>query len=171
MQSLTPALVTATGASSGVVVSSIVSTGPAAEVLVVGDVIEQVNGDAVPTPLAWRVRWTRLAAGALARLRVHRRGKVFDVEVAVPPRAARSDGLGLTLAWRAGVGSRVLEVAPGSAADRAGLEPGDIVTLAGDQSAPTPAQVRLGFEAVPAGGVVLLAIERDTTQRLAILSR
>jgi S1-C subfamily serine protease len=171
VQNLTPALATATGASTGVIVTSVDSAGPAAEVLVVGDVIEQVNGDAVPTPLAWHVRWTRLAAGASARLRVHRRGKVFDVEVAVPPRAARSDGLGLTLAWRAGVGSQVLEVASGSAADRAGLEVGDVVTRAGEQSEPTPAQVRLGFAAVPDGGVALLAIRRDTTQRLVILPR
>ena len=171
VQRLTPALVTATGASSGVVVTAVHSAGPAADVLIVGDVIEQVNGDAVPTPLAWHVRWTRLAAGALARLHVHRRGKVLDVEMSVPPRSAPADGLGLTLAWQPGVGSRVLEVAPGSAADRAGLEAGDVVTRAGEQSGPTPAQVRLGFAAIPAGGVALVAITRDTTQRLVILSR
>jgi hypothetical protein len=171
VQSLTPALATATGASSGVIVTSVDTAGPAAKTLVVGDVIEQVNGDPVPTPFAWHVRWTRLAGGASATLHVRRHGEILDVKIDVPPRAARSGGLGLTLAWQAGVGSRVIEVESGSAADRAGLAVGDVVTRAGEQSAPTPAQVRRGFATVPDGGVALFAIRRDTTQRLVILSR
>jgi hypothetical protein len=171
VQSLTPALATATGASSGVIVTSVDAAGPAAKTLVVGDVIEQVNGEAVPTPFAWHVRWARLAGGASATLHVRRRGEMIDLELNVPPRAARSSSLGLTLAWLAGVGSRVVEVESGSAADRAGLAVGDVVTRAGEQSAPTPAQVRRGFATLPDGGVALFAIRRDTTQRLVILSR
>ncbi len=172
VQSLTPPLAIATGAATGVIVSFVDSAGPAAKALAVGDVIEQLNGEALPTAFAWHVRSTRLAAGAPARLHVYRRGQVMDVAVAVPAAAvARPGVLGLTMAREPRAGSRVLQVLPGTAADRALLQAGDLITLAGEQAAPTPAQVRRSFEAIPDGGVVLFAITREANHRLVVLTR
>jgi S1-C subfamily serine protease len=94
------------------------------------------------------------------------------VTIDVPPApAGRPDVLGLTLALEPRVGSRVTRVEPRTAADRAGLQAGDVVTLAGKQAAPTPAQVRRAFEALPDGGAVLLAITRAMDHRLVTLTR
>ena len=172
VQSLSPSLAAATGAATGVIVTFVDPAGPAAKALIVGDVIEQLNGEALPTAFAWHVRSTRLAASTSAALRVHRRGQAVDVSVAVPGAAAALPGvLGLTLARVPGAGSRVLQVLPGTAADRAGLKAGDLVTLAGEQAAPAPAQVRRSFGAIPDGGVVLFAITRERSHWLATLTR
>jgi hypothetical protein len=172
VEGLTAPLATATGATTGVIVTFVDSAGAAAKTLVVGDVIEQVNGDAVPTPFAWQVHSTRLAAGASVTLRVRRRGAALAVPFvapAAPP--ARPGVLGVTLARQPGAGSRVLQVESDGAADRAGLKVGDLVTRAGEQSAPTPAQIRRAFETLPDGGVVLFGIMRDASHRLVTVTR
>ncbi len=172
VQGLTAPLAAATGATTGVIVTFVDPAGAAAKTLVVGDVIEHVNGNPVPTPFAWQVHATRLAVGASVTLRVRRRSATLDVAFVAPaPPPARPGDLGVTLARQPGAGSRVLQVETDGAADRAGLRVGDIVTLAGEQSAPTPAQIRRAFEAAPEGGVVLVGIMRDAGHRLVTLAR
>jgi S1-C subfamily serine protease len=58
-----------------------------------------------------------------------------------------------------------------TAADRAGLRAGDIVTRAGDHVDPAPAQVRRAFDDAPEGGAVLLAVTRGDMHRLLVLRR
>ncbi|MGE0392667.1 MAG: PDZ domain-containing protein [Vicinamibacterales bacterium] len=67
---------------------------------------------------------------------------------------------GLTLVARAGAGSEVLDVVPGSLAARAGLEPGDVITTAGDAAAPDPIQVTWALAARAATGGVMLSVVR-----------
>jgi S1-C subfamily serine protease len=172
VQGLTAPLVMATGATTGVIVTFVDSAGAAAKALVVADVIEHLNGEPVPTPFAWQVHATRLAAGAPVTLRVRRRGTALDVAFVAPAAApARPGSLGVTLARQAGAGSRVLQVESDGAARRAGLKVGDLVTLAGEQSAPSPAQIRRAFETAPDGGVVLFGVMRDGSHRLVTLTR
>lgn len=160
-------------ADSGVVVSWVDPGGVAAGALAVGDVIETVNGAATPTMFAWQVHSTRLGAGTMAALRVRRAGEMRDVTVIVPPAppVRSSAALGLTLAPAAGLGSRITEVAASTAADRAGLQVGDIVTRADEYDEPAPAQVRRAFDDAPEGGAVLLAIIRGDARRLLVLTR
>jgi membrane-associated protease RseP (regulator of RpoE activity) len=58
-----------------------------------------------------------------------------------------------------------------SVAHTAGLRPGDIVVQAGDAAAPTPAQVRRAFAAIPAGGALLVAIDRTGIHHVIALEK
>jgi S1-C subfamily serine protease len=66
-------------------------------------------------------------------------------------------------------GAAVVAVAPGSVGDRAGLRPGDTITLAGIHRAPTPAQVISAFAAATADRPLLAAISRGTEHRVVAL--
>jgi S1-C subfamily serine protease len=65
----------------------------------------------------------------------------------------------------------VVRIEPGSAAARAGLAPGDIITLVADVSAPTPAQVRRSYTAMGQGQRVMVAVTRDDTHFVTTLQR
>ncbi|MCC7418474.1 MAG: hypothetical protein IT176_15160 [Acidobacteria bacterium] len=177
VRALTPALAAATGSPGGVVVDGV--DGPAAGVVSIGDVVEMVDGQSVATTFEWRVRAERLAAGAAAVLRVRRGGEVLDVTViaspppepAAPAPAAESGDPGLRLARAARVGSRVVRVTAGSAADRAGLRANDVIVRAGADAAPTPEQVRRQIEAAGGGGTTLLVVVRGAEHLLVTLSR
>src|SRR5688572_27031833 len=160
-------------ADSGVVVTWVDPRGAAADILAVGDVIETVNGARTPTVFAWQVHSTRLVGGAQATLQVRRAGALQDFTLVVPPRqpVRASPALGLTLAPAPGLGSRITQVAPQTAADRAGLQVGDIVTTAGEYDEPAPALVRRAFDDTAEGGAVLLAITRNGARRLVVLTR
>ena len=157
---------------SGVAVAWVDSRGVAADGLAVGDVIEMINGTPTPTVFAWQVYSTRLSAGAKATLKVRRAGELQDITLIVPAAQPRSSAaLGLTLARAPGLGSRVTWVNAHTAADRAGLRVGDIVTRAGDHVEPVPSQVRRAFDDAPEGGTVLLAVTGGDAHRLVVLTR
>ena len=70
-----------------------------------------------------------------------------------------------------GLGSAVTRVAPDSAADRAGLARGDIVTRVGGVAAPTPPQMTRAFTEARAGERVLVAVTRDGRHLVMALGR
>ena len=168
VQPLTPAVAHATGSAGGVVVTWVDRHGAAAGLLIAGDVIEEVNGERL-TADSWAVRARRIAAGEQVTLRV-RRGEMREVAVIAgasnPPGV---EGLGLTIRALPGIGSEVVHLVPFAAAHRSGLEPGDVITLAGDTQAPTPAQVRAAYGAQREGRGVLLALVRGNTHRIVVL--
>jgi hypothetical protein len=157
---------------SGVIVAWVDPRGAAAKVLETGDVIEAINGASTPTAFAWHVHASRLAAGETAALKVRRAGELHDITIsATLPRPARSTALGLTLVPARGLGSRITEVVAHSAGGRAGLQVGDIVTIAGDDAQPSPSLVRRMFDDVRVGGAILLTIKRGEAYRLVVLTR
>jgi len=158
-------------AGSGVIITWVDSRGPAAKALEIGDVIEAINGASTPTAFAWHVHASRLGAGEKAALKVRRAGELRDVTINAVPRPARSAALGLTLVRAPGLGSRITQVAAQTAGERAGLQVGDIVTIAGDDVEPSPSLVRRMFGETRAGGAVLLTIRRGDTYRLVVLTR
>lgn len=166
VQNLSPAIAASTGSSTGVIVTWVDPGGPAAGLVLVGDVIESVGGTAVPTVSHWNVR---VAGAKTAQLQVRRRGSV--TEVTVTPESARPGGeLGLTLA-RSGTASRVVRVAAGSAAARAGLRPGDVLTAVGASRALAPADLQRQFASLPEKGTLLLAVARGDDHHIAVLAR
>jgi S1-C subfamily serine protease len=66
------------------------------------------------------------------------------------------------------VGAEVLSVAPASAAERAGLLAGDIVTRAGDRAAPAAAEVIDAFEKT-GDRPLLVAVTRGATHHVLAL--
>jgi hypothetical protein len=173
VQDLTPAVASVTAASVGVVVAWVDPDGASREQLMAGDVIEAVDGRALATRQHWDVRVARLSVGETLRLRVRRRGEIRDVALVANAPALRppSRSLGLTLRARAKIGAAVVRIDRGSAADRAGLALGDVITLVADVSAPTPAQVMRSYTSMRQGERVMVAVSRGDTHFVTTLER
>jgi S1-C subfamily serine protease len=153
-----------------VIVTWVDSPGPSPDVIAVGDVIETINGDAVPTVFAWTARTGRLVPGAQVRLRRHRAGATADVSVTASAAATPEVHLGLTLAL-SGDQSRVVRVAAGSAADQAGIRPGDLLSAVGASTALTPWELTRRFERLPPMGTMLLSVARGDEHHIVVLTR
>lgn len=173
VQSLTPSVAEATGAKAGVVVTWVDEKSVVAGKLSVADVIEALDGQVVATPEQWDVRVARLLTGDTLALTVRKRGDLQQLNIIAPARPVPPSGqaLGLTMRRIPRIGTEIVRVDIGSAADRSGLVTGDVITLAGDTAVPTPAQVRNTFAAAPPGQPVLIAVTRGGTYRVMTLSR
>ena len=138
-----------------------------------GDVIEALDGRPVATPQHWDVRLARLSVGETLNLRVRRRGESRDVAIVAVAAAAQpaSPSLGLTLRARTGIGAEVVRLDRGSAADRAGLAIGDVITLVADLSAPTPAQVLRSYTSLRPDERVIVAVTRGEIHFVTTLER
>ena len=144
-QAIDPALAAATGVPVGAAVAAVSADGPAAQVFAPGDVITAVNGQVVRTPEALRQRVARTAPGGALTFTFRRDGGFISAAVtvrarpaAVPPAPAVASPsipaertLGLTLRAVPERGSEVTRVQPGSIAEAAGLQAGDVVVAFG----------------------------------------
>ena len=173
VQALTEPVASVTGAPVGVVVTWVERDGAATGQLKVGDVIEAIDGRTLATRQQWDVRLARLSAGETLTLRVRRRGEVREVALVATATAVQpiSPSLGLTLRGRTGIGAEVVRVERGSAADRARLAVGDVITLVADVPAPTPAQVTRSFASVRQGQRVMIAVTRGDAYHVTTLER
>ena len=173
VQDLTPPVASVTAASVGVVVAWVDPDGASSEQLMVGEVIEAVDGRALATRQHWDVRVARLSVGETLSLRVRRRGEIREVALVANAPAAQpaSRSLGLTLRARTKIGAEVVRIEPGSAADRAGLVPGDLITLVADVSAPTPAQVMRSYTSMGQGERVIVAVTRGDAHFVTTFER
>jgi S1-C subfamily serine protease len=173
VQDLTPPVASVTAASVGVVVAWVDPDGASREQLMAGDVIEAVDGRALATRQHWDVRVARLSVGETLSLRVRRRGEIRDVALVANAPAAQppSRSLGLTLRARTKIGAEVVRIDRGSAADRAGLALGDVITLVADVSAPSPAQVMRSYTSMGQGERVMVAVTRGDTHFVTTLER
>jgi S1-C subfamily serine protease len=174
VQPLTPALRSATGADAGVIVTWVDARGPAFGRVEVTDVIEAVNGEGIATDEHWRARAARFRAGETLALRIRRKRGVAEVRLSAVPRAAAEATeipLGLTMRAAERVGAEVLRVLPESAAARAGIQAGDLLTVVGELRAPTPAQTFRAFAATPKGTPLLVAVTRGGTHHVLTLQK
>jgi len=172
VQGLTAPVASATGSSVGVVVTWVAPGGGAKGQLRAGDVIEAVDGRSLSTRQHWDVRVARLSAGERLTLRVRRADEVRDVDVVATAVATPkpNGSLGLTLRGRAGIGAEVVRVTRASAADRAGLAVGDVITLVGNVETPTPAQITSSFASLREGQRVLVGVTRGNAHRIVTLA-
>jgi hypothetical protein len=172
VDALTPALATVGGAQSGVVVSWVDPNGIAASMLRIGDVIDAIDDVAITSVEQWRVRAARAAVGDAFILRVIRRGAQRTVKLVLPSASGVNGGaLGLGMRPVARVGTEVTRVARGSAAEAAGIAAGDLITLIGTVSAPTPTQVASAFNGANSGDLLIVAVTRDGVHRVMTLQR
>jgi hypothetical protein len=171
-QAVTGRLAAATGTSAGVIVTAVDPAGPVAEHVQIGDVIVALNGVAVETWEDWDVRSNRLSAGEPVVVHVRRRGEPRRIEILAAPRAAPSldtRALGITMRFVPGLGSEAVGVDSWTAAQTAGVMPGDIITAVDGVRVPTPVQVRSAFATAESGQPVLLAISRGGTSHVLAL--
>lgn len=173
VQALSPAVASGLGASAGAVVTWVDPRGPAATSLAVADVIERIDGQPVTTLEDWTARVGRLAEGESIVLTVRRRGDARDVELTAgaEPEPMDRRPLGLTLRRIQRVGVEVVRVEPDSAAARAGLRVGDLITMIGDIENPTPAQISRLFATAPATPPLVVAVTRGETHHLLALDK
>ena len=173
VQGLTAGVASVTGALTGVVVTWVDPDGALGDHPIPGEVIEAVDGQPVADRHFWDVRAARLVPGQTLTLRVRRQAGTREVVLVARTRpeqtAARTPGL--TLRAVPAVGAEVLRVMPGSAGERAGLAPGDVITLIADVQRPTPAQVLRSYAALRAGQRLLVAVTRGDTPFVTTLGR
>jgi S1-C subfamily serine protease len=166
VQPLSPALAAATGAMRGVVVSDVIEGGAASTVLEPGDVITEVDGQAVDAPEALLLRLSaRLSAGP-APIAFVRDGEVHRADLIPAAMVHAQAGDALMLRAVPGVGSRIVSVAPASAFDAAGLADTDVIVGVGGARAPSPAQVRRALAQARPGDSLLFTVRRDDRQRV-----
>jgi len=174
VQALSPSLATALQAKSGVVVTWVDPAGPAAGIVSPMDVVDRVNGNAVTSPDQWEAQVLGLSDGNAAVLDVHRRqGEMQQVRVIARGKSASADdpALGLTMRTIPRIGAEVVHVLARSAAARAGIQAGDIITRAGDVDTPSAANVSRAFGTGSQGGSLVVALTRDQDHRVLAINK
>jgi S1-C subfamily serine protease len=158
------------GVQAGVVVAWVDPKGPGAGHLTPLDVIEALADEPLSTNAEWYARTARLAAGQSISLSVRRHDEVRTVMLTAQAAAAPGPPpLGLTMRGLERVGVEVQVVAHASAAERAGIQPGDVITVVGDRHAPTPAQVRRLFSMAIDAQPLLIALTRGSAHHVLAL--
>jgi hypothetical protein len=175
LQPLSAHLRNATGANSGAIVTQVDPTGPAAEILAVGDVIGAVAGRLVPTPEQALLSIAQLAPNNPATIQVLRGRKTITLAVKpIPidrvPVAVTEHQLGLKLRNTPG-GVYVESVIHGSAAAEAGFRAGDVITRVAGDTRSGPGDVAAEWEQLARGASILIAIDRGGTHILLGLSK
>jgi S1-C subfamily serine protease len=192
-QPLTPELATAfkVQATDGVLVGSVVESGPASKAnMKSGDIVATVAGKKVHTPGELTREVTAHEVGEVVDLEIIRNQQRYNTKVTLGTRPDKrapipaqaqtppATGLGFSVkelgaeqAQSLGLPPKavsvVSSVAVGSAADRAGLRPGDIVAEADGVPDPSPAQV----QKVAADGELLLRVRRKDAFFYAALKK
>lgn len=174
IQDLTPELSRALGLErgQGVVIAQVEPGSPADEAgLRQGDVVVEVNGDAVTSAQALRTAVGLATVGEKLNLKVERDGEAQEVEVEVgePEQSEQQVGQagellrGVTLTELGGdtPGLLVAAIERGSPAAQAGLRPEDVVVSVNRQPVPSIAALREVLAAHPADAPLLLNVRRD----------
>ncbi|MGH7244614.1 MAG: Do family serine endopeptidase [Phycisphaerales bacterium] len=197
IQPLTPDIAANMGAKpkSGVLIGDVVPGGPGAGGgLQAGDIVTTVNGKAVADPGQLMSRVARLSPGASADLNVLRDGGEQHLSVKLGKRpgggsaqpeakatAPESNKLGLSVqsldkALREQFkmkddesGLAITDVAAGSAAELAGLQPGDVILAAGGKPAGTADEFGEMAKGASAEKGLLLRIKRGEATRFVVI--
>jgi len=173
VQALTPQLAKVAGTSKGVMISYVPDPDSP---LSPGDVIRSVDGIGVTTVGGFRQVAQSRRPGAQVVLEIVRRGEPQTVTVAAvaangTPSTGPDRESGVVSRSLPGIGAEVVTVAPGSAADRAGLQRGDVIIAMDEEKRPTAAAIDRWFRAASQGDAVLLAVRRDGTHRVVALEK
>jgi serine protease Do len=197
IQDLTPALAQKFGLSEdrGVLIAEVSAGTPAAEAgLRDGDVVTEYDGKTVRHQRQFRLLVAQTEPGRQVSVKVLREGQPVTLEVSpqevpgsrpVAQRGSRGDQATETLQGvavqnlddrtrerlgaPAGVeGALIAQVEPGSAAQRAGLRPGDLITAINRQPVPD-AQTAVRLTERPEDRVTLLRIWRDGSHRYVVV--
>ena len=102
--------------------------------------------------------------GVPATLTRQRAGQSAPVQITPTTRTPGSEpaagDLGLELRAAPGGGAEVVRIAARSAASRAGVLAGDVITMLDGTSLPSVAAVRRAYDGLPSGGHLIVGLER-----------
>jgi membrane-associated protease RseP (regulator of RpoE activity) len=175
VQPLDPALRAATGTQAGVVVSYVHPAGPSSHLLAPADVITAVGNIPIQAPSDYTAALTQLSPGAPVDIGIVRSTEAATVTLTPVARGSLADGggndLGLELRAVKGAGSESVRVAPRSAAARAGIQTGDLITGIGSVDAPDPRGVAKAFDDAAPGQHLIVRIERGTMHIVVALTK
>ena len=195
VQNLTPELAKSYGlpSTSGALVADVLPDSPAAKAgLTAGDVLTRFDGKAVDSSSALPVLVSLTESGHDVTVELWRNGKRETKNIRLEARPSTdgakakversSGGFGLSLRpltpelrQELGVeqiqGALVSEVAPGSAAARAGLRPGDVVTEVQGKAVASPAELASTLEKLSSGQVVRLKVARGDSKTFIALEK
>jgi S1-C subfamily serine protease len=178
VERLTPSLRAATGATHGVIVTSVDGAGPSANVIRPTDIIADVNDQPVDTLEHWRAIVERLAPGEAVHFGISRAGAFENVVVtavgdadAQPAVAGRPAALGARFRTVPNRGAEVISVEAHSVAAQAGIRTGDLITTFGPVDRPTPAQLLDAFRSLEEGRAVLVAVSRGDEHQVLALTK
>jgi serine protease Do len=169
----------------GALISDVAAESPAAKAgLRTGDIILNYNSEAIQKSLDLSEKIANARVGAPAKLTVLRNGKYLSLEVMVgkrpsalaqrfrSPEADAHGTLGImvenvtpeirsVMRLASANGALVIEVAPGSAADEGGVQPGDIIRAINHIHVNTVTDLLNVMRSLDPGSTVLLAVERQ----------
>ena len=176
VQPLSASIAAASGARSGMVVTAVEPGGPAAAQLIPTDIIEAIDGQPIETAEHWRARIARLNVGDSVSLHVRSGHETRELQIVaasapVAPPVSGGTSLGLRLRAVPTAGVQVTAVESGSSAARAGIQVGDLITVAGRQAAPTPAQLTRAFATTPPNESLLIALSRSGEHHVVALRK
>lgn len=175
VQPLQETLRAATGATTGVVVSYVNPKGPSAGQLNPADVITAVGETAVAAPADYFAAVMQLAPGTTVAVSIVRDRAPQTVSVTPVARGSLAEppvnDLGLELRAVKSAGSEAVRVAPRSAAARAGIQPGDLITGIGATDAPDPRAIVKAFSDTPDGRQLIVRLERGSTHLIVALTK
>ncbi|HTG89800.1 MAG TPA: PDZ domain-containing protein [Vicinamibacterales bacterium] len=157
----------------GLAVTWVDPAGPAFDELMPTDIVESVNGRAVANADDWRAHTRNIANGEEVKLRVRSDGETRDVAIkaAAVVEPPEDSSLGLSVRTVPRVGVEVLAVEPQSRADRAGIRPGDLITVFGGQKAPAAAQIVRIFDDAARQARLLVALSRGSEHHVVVLEK
>lgn len=154
VQALTGPLAAATGLDRGVIVTWVDPEGPGGGSIQIADILESMDDlSSALTEEAFRARVARMLPGDTITLYV-RRGELAQPVRLTAVERSPSAAMGLTMR-RVRDGAEVIEVEPRSAAERAGIRAGDVITFTAGVQAPSPGQVTRAFAASGANPLVV----------------
>jgi hypothetical protein len=156
------------------VVASVDPQGPGAQELQPGDTVEAIDDAPACTQERWSAVVNRLTAEQMVTLRLRRGDQRREIRLKASPPPTPAPALPRELGFalrRVALGSEIVRVTAGSAADAAGLRPGDLIHLAGEMPAPTPAAVRNAFLASTVAQPLVVGITRGDTYLLLTLRK
>ena len=173
---LTNALGRATGATVGVIVNEVIVPGPAADVLLPGDVIQSIGGAPITTVGDFRRAEEALVPNQAVGVSILRRRAAEQVTVRAADVLAMTapapvDVPGFVLRTVGEHGIEVVAVDAGTPAARAGLLRGDLIVAIDGRPAGASDVLLRGFSRAPVGSAWVLTVHRGPQRHSLALEK